>query len=54
MLDAFNNDLDIHSDTASKVFGVPINEMTSDLRRKAKAINLELYMVFLHTVLQNN
>jgi len=39
MLDAFNNDLDIHSDTASKVFGVPINEMTSDLRRKAKAIN---------------
>ncbi len=39
MLDAFNNDLDIHSDTASKVFGVPINEITSDLRRKAKAIN---------------
>ncbi len=39
MLDAFNNDLDIHSDTASKVFGVPINETTSDLRRKAKAIN---------------
>ena len=39
MLEAFNNDLDIHSDTASKVFGVPINEMTSDLRRKAKAIN---------------
>ena len=39
MLDAFNNDLDIHSDTASKVFGVPINDMTSDLRRKAKAIN---------------
>ncbi len=39
MLDAFNDDLDIHSDTASKVFGVPINEMTLDLRRKAKAIN---------------
>ena len=42
MLDAFNNDLDIHSDTASKVFGVPINKMTSDLRRKAKAINFGL------------
>jgi len=39
MLDAFNNDLDIHSDTASKVFGIPINKMTPDLRRKAKAIN---------------
>ncbi len=39
MLDAFNNNLDIHSDTASKVFRIPINEITSDLRRKAKAIN---------------
>ena len=39
MLEAFNQDLDIHADTASKVFNIPINEMTSDLRRKAKAIN---------------
>jgi DNA polymerase-1 len=39
MLDAFNDNLDIHSDTASKVFGIPIKEMTSELRRKAKAIN---------------
>ena len=39
MLEAFNKDLDIHADTASKVFNIPINEMTSDLRRKAKAIN---------------
>ena len=39
MLEAFNQDLDIHADTASKVFNIPINEMTSELRRKAKAIN---------------
>ncbi len=39
MLDAFNNNLDIHADTASKVFGIPIKEMTSEFRRKAKAIN---------------
>ena len=39
MLEAFNQDFDIHADTASKVFNTAINEMTSDLRRKAKAIN---------------
>ena len=39
MIEAFNNELDIHADTASKVFGIPISEMTSDIRRKAKAIN---------------
>ena len=39
MLDAFNENLDIHADTASKVFGIPIEEMTSEFRRKAKAIN---------------
>ena len=39
MLDAFNENLDIHADTASKVFGIPLEEMTSEFRRKAKAIN---------------
>ncbi len=39
MLEAFNQDLDIHADTASKVFGIPKDEMTQDIRRKAKAIN---------------
>ena len=39
MLDAFNENLDIHADTASKVFGIPIEEMTSEFRRKAKTIN---------------
>ena len=39
MIEAFNNELDIHADTASKVFGIPIANMTTDIRRKAKAIN---------------
>ena len=30
---------DIHQATASKVFGVPLDEVTSDMRRKAKAVN---------------
>lgn len=36
---AFANKLDIHKATASEVFGVKIEEVTKDLRRKAKAIN---------------
>ena len=36
---AFKNNQDIHSLTASQVFGVPINKIDEDLRRKAKAIN---------------
>lgn len=39
MLEAFNNDIDIHSTTASKVFGVGISEVTTDMRRKAKMVN---------------
>tara|TARA_B100001057_G_scaffold484652_1_gene563060 strand:+ start:207 stop:2966 length:2760 start_codon:yes stop_codon:yes gene_type:complete len=36
---AFKNKDDIHSLTASQVFNVPINKVSPDLRRKAKAIN---------------
>ncbi len=36
---AFKDGLDIHAMTASEMFGVPLAEMTSDIRRKAKAIN---------------
>lgn len=36
---AFEKDLDIHSATASEVFGVKLNEVTKDQRRTAKAIN---------------
>ena len=36
---AFQNGLDIHAMTASEMFGVPIEGMPSDIRRRAKAIN---------------
>ena len=36
---AFLDGIDIHAQTASEVFGVPLAEMTPDIRRKAKAIN---------------
>jgi DNA polymerase-1 len=39
MLDAFNNGLDVHKATAAKVFHVPLEEVTSDMRRKAKTVN---------------
>jgi len=36
---AFADGVDIHALTASEMFGVPLDEMTSEVRRKAKAIN---------------
>ena len=36
---AFREGLDIHAMTASQMFGVPLDQMTPDVRRKAKAIN---------------
>ena len=39
LIDAFKNNLDIHTITASHVFKIPIEEVTSDIRRKAKAVN---------------
>jgi DNA polymerase-1 len=39
MLEAFNNGVDIHTQTASKVFHVGLDEVSSDMRRKAKTIN---------------
>lgn len=37
--EAFRNGDDIHAITASQMFGVPVAEVSSDLRRKAKTIN---------------
>ena len=37
--EAFRNGDDIHAITASQMFGVPVSEVGSDLRRKAKTIN---------------
>jgi len=42
MLDAFKRGEDIHATTASKVFGVPLAEVSKDMRRKAKAVNFGL------------
>ena len=39
LIQAYNEGRDIHSITAAKVFHVPLEEVTSDLRRKAKAVN---------------
>ncbi|MBR2875580.1 MAG: DNA polymerase I [Clostridia bacterium] len=39
MKKAFLEDIDIHTATASQVFSVPLSEVTSDDRRKAKAVN---------------
>ncbi len=39
MTDCFNRGVDVHTVTAAKVFGVPENEVTGELRSKAKAVN---------------
>ena len=39
MIDAFNTNDDIHTITASQVFKVPIEEVSKQLRSKAKAVN---------------
>ena len=39
MINAFNNNKDIHAITASKVFGVSLEDVTQDMRRRAKEVN---------------
>ena len=39
MLEAFNQGLDIHTATAAKVYGIPLNEVNKDMRRNAKMVN---------------
>ena len=39
MMDAFVNNLDIHTATAAKVYGITLEEVTSTQRRNAKAVN---------------
>ena len=36
---AFERDLDIHASAASEIFNIPLEEVSSDLRRKSKAVN---------------
>ena len=42
LITAFQNGEDIHRATASEVFNVPLDEVTNELRRNAKAINFGL------------
>lgn len=42
LLSAFSNGVDIHSATAAEVFAVEVDQVTTDLRRSAKAINFGL------------
>lgn len=39
LIEIFKNGEDVHAGVASRVFGVPEEEVTSDMRRKAKVIN---------------
>lgn len=39
LIDAFNRGEDIHALTASQVFGVPLADVTKEIRRRAKAVN---------------
>ena len=39
LIEAYNSGQDIHSTTASQVFNVPLEEVTPELRRNAKAVN---------------
>ena len=39
LIEAFKNNQDVHSLTASKVYGVDIKDVTKDMRRHAKAVN---------------
>ncbi len=39
MQSAFRDGLDIHADTASRVYSIDINEVTPEMRRNAKAVN---------------
>lgn len=39
MINAFNTGVDIHTNTASQVFGMPVDMITPKLRSRAKAVN---------------
>lgn len=54
LIDDFNGDLDIHTKTASDVYGIPMNEVTRSQRRDAKVINFGvLYGMGPHALAQN-
>ena len=54
MIDAFTHDLDIHTKTASEVNGVSLDEVTSTMRREAKAVNFGIVYGISDFGLSNN
>ncbi|MDE0445527.1 MAG: DNA polymerase I [Spirochaetaceae bacterium] len=42
LVEAFADDVDIHAATSARVFGVPLDGVTADMRRRAKMINFGL------------
>ena len=54
MIDAFTHDLDIHTKTASEVNGVSLDEVTSTMRREAKAVNFGIVYGISYFGLSNN
>jgi DNA polymerase I len=39
MIESFKQNIDIHSTTAAKIFNVPLDAVTAEMRRKAKVVN---------------
>ncbi|MDL2231213.1 DNA polymerase I [Porphyromonadaceae bacterium OttesenSCG-928-L07] len=39
LIDAFNNNIDVHTATAAKIYHIPIEEVTPEMRRRAKTAN---------------
>lgn len=54
MIEAFNNDLDIHKKTASEVNNIPIEEVTPKMRSEAKAVNFGIVYGISDFGLSNN
>jgi len=54
MIDDFNSDIDIHTKTAADVRGIPVEQVTKDMRRDAKVVNFGvLYGMGPHALAQN-
>ena len=54
LINDFNGDIDIHTKTASDVYGIPMEQVTKDQRRDAKVINFGvLYGMGPHALAQN-
>ncbi len=54
LIEDFNGDLDIHTKTASDVYGIPMSDVTKSQRRDAKVINFGvLYGMGPHALAQN-